>query len=63
MVDKAMLGQFKVAYHHDASVTGGFVLSNGSVGHGHSTEISKLSQAHKRAVSSKKIRNNKKKSK
>ena len=52
---------FRMAYQNEATGSG-FVLSNGSVGHGHA-DLTKFS-VHKRAVSSKKMRAaNKKKSK
>ena len=54
--------KFQVAYHHEP--TSGFVLSNGSVGSSHhGVDMSKYQQNNKRAVSSKKVRVNKKKAK
>ena len=59
MKEDARISNFKVAYHNDAP--GGFMLSNGSVGHSHhGMDMGKMT-VHKRAVSSKKARVNKKK--
>ena len=66
MKEDTRLAKFQVAYHHEP--TGGFTLSNGSVGHSHhGVDMSKYIPGNnnnsKRAVSSKKVRVNKKKSK
>ena len=64
MKEDTRLAKFQVAYHHEA--TSGFVLSNGSVGSSHhGVDMSKYHQQsnNKRAVSSKKVRVNKKKAK
>lgn len=61
MKEDTRLAKFQVAYHHEP--TTGFVLSNGSVGTSHhGVDMSKYQQ-NKRAVSSKKVRVNKKKTK
>ena len=56
MAEAKRQSNFQMAYHN---VPGEFVLSNGSVGQGHG-DLQNFA-VHKRAVSSKKIRVNKKK--
>jgi len=58
MVDNKRQNNFQMAYHEGP---GQFVLSNGSVGHGHVGSELQNFTVHKRAVSSKKIRVSKKK--